>query len=167
MNLTENIQLYETFIEQIDKAKLTDRRRNLSTWGNWPIDCEYLKPLYTIYRPGFKFLDLGCGVGNVLLFANNIGFDVFGVEISEKLCSHLSDYNHECNDISNLPSDFYFKFDVIYAYRTLKEGFATYVNEVISLMKPGAFIITPFFDVKNEFVKLVNLWTYQKQLIIK
>ena len=37
------------------------------------------------YKPGFKLLDIGCGLGNILKLANSIGYESTGIEINENL----------------------------------------------------------------------------------
>ncbi|MBE0585676.1 MAG: class I SAM-dependent methyltransferase, partial [Desulfofustis sp.] len=33
-----------------------------------------------LFRPGLKCIDIGCGIGNILLIAELLEFDVFGIE---------------------------------------------------------------------------------------
>ena len=66
-----------------------------------------------------KFIDIGCGIGNILLLAEMMGFDVFGIEkdtASLKIAKSLvDDQSVNQEDIWNF--DRLKNFDVVYYFR--------------------------------------------------
>lgn len=165
MDFKSNELKYNEYIKTIKEEGMVDNSRELPYWGNIPIKSFYLNPLYEIYKPGYKFLDLGCGVGNVLLFAKNIGYDVFGVEFNYKYLNHLKGYKHLHYDITKLDGNFYNDFDVIYSYKPLKENFNNFLEDVISNMKENSFLLTPQHKViSNNVIDLsCNLYKIKKE----
>lgn len=163
MTCLENTEDYLMFIKFITLKGLTDRDRKKPYWGNLPITVNKLKGLYHVYKPNMKFLDLGCGVGNVLRYAKNIGYDVFGVEFNEELTRYLGDYNFIIKDITKLEDNFYSDFDIIYAYRPLKNEFESYINKVVNNMKSGSYIFTPTFNINNKNLEEVSPYFYKKK----
>lgn len=164
----ENKQDYLVFIEYLKTNNLIDNRHTLDYWSNSPIDFSHLLPLYTIYQPGYKFLDLGAGCGNILRFAKNIGYDVYGVEFNTDYIPYLQEYNHRQADILTLNNNFYQEFDVIYSYRPLKDGFEAYIDKVIDNMKNKSYIVTPSYEIPElskkhlQSLRLIN--TYRRVL---
>lgn len=163
MILEDNSRDYLLFQQYITLKGATDRDRKKSYWGNVPVSSNNLQCLYNIYKPNMKLLDLGCGAGNVLRFAKNIGFDVFGVEFNKELTVYLGDYDYIHGDITKLSKDFYKKFDVIYAYRPLKKEFQDYVELIVNNMKSGSYILTPDFEFKSKLLKPISRYLSQKK----
>jgi SAM-dependent methyltransferase len=129
-------------------------------FNNIIIDVRFLKDLYKIYQPNLTFLELGCGVGNVLRFAKNIGFKVTGIEINQNL---IQDNIEVINmDIQKYPAENYKDYDVIYIYRPLKNGYDDYINLIIDNMKSGSILMTPMTIQNNPILKTVGLFMYQK-----
>jgi hypothetical protein len=65
-------------------------------------------------------------------------------------------------DILNYPSKNYKKYDVIYIYRPLKNGYDDYINLIIENMKVDSILITPMTLQNNPILKMVGLFMYQK-----
>ncbi len=91
------------------------------------------------------FLDIGCGIGNILLFAEQMELDVFGFEKDEYPCAIAKKLFGEekvlQEDIWNY-SD-YNRFDIIYYFRPFHEGsiqrkFEHYIEDQL---KPGGILI--------------------------
>ena len=120
--------------------------KDLDYWDYTAIDYRYLICLTEYYTEGDKFLDLGCGPGNVLAFAKSFGYDVTGVEIDDKFKPYLINYDYIIDNILKLETEFYNKFDFIYTYKPLKLGLLKYLDNVANNMKRGYFIYT-FFKV--------------------
>jgi 2-polyprenyl-3-methyl-5-hydroxy-6-metoxy-1,4-benzoquinol methylase len=77
--------------------------------------------LIEYYQPGFKLLDIGCGIGNILRMGRSIGYDTTGVEINKKLEKHHEGLNVIYGDILSMPNyNFLKEFDVIYLYRPIE-----------------------------------------------
>jgi SAM-dependent methyltransferase len=91
------------------------------------------------------FLDIGCGTGNVLVVAEQGGFEVFGLEKDEHPCRVAQKFFGAERvvqaDIWNYPD--YHKFDVIYyfcpfANNELQRRFELFIEET---MQPGAILV--------------------------
>lgn len=91
------------------------------------------------------FLDIGCGIGNVLLFAEQMELDVFGFEKDEYPCAIAKKLFGEekvsQEDIWNY-SD-YNRFDILYYFRPFHDGsverkFEHYIEDQL---KPGGILI--------------------------
>lgn len=111
---------------------------------------------YSRGHPTYKFLDAGCGVGNIMLLANCIGFDAWGIEKDPetvKLACKLD--CHEGRHI--IKADMveykdYGKYDVIYYYQPMRsEKMKVFINVLHSQIKVGAIVI-PNGDC-NQFAK--------------
>lgn len=77
------------------------------------------KLLEKYYEPGFKLLDIGCGLGNILKLGNEIGYQSTGIEINESLKKYHEGLNVIYGDVLNIDLKFIKDFDVIYLYRPL------------------------------------------------
>ena len=162
MNQKDNCKEYRLYSMQLGKQGLIDLDNKKEYWGNVLIKDNYLDILYTIYKPNMTFLDLGCGAGNVLKYANNIGYNVTGVEFNKNLIVYLKDYNYINEDITKLDEKFFNQFDVIYSYRPLKKEFKNFIDKVIKNMKQDSYLLTPTFIVDNDNVKDLDNYLYQK-----
>jgi SAM-dependent methyltransferase len=162
MEYIENKKLYNNYVKHLKDVGLVNLDNTLDYWGFIPIDVIYLRCLYQIYADNNKFLDLGCGTGNVLNFAKNIGYDTYGVDFNNSLISNLSGHTCHNQDIRTLEDTFYSDFDVIYTYTPFKDGFSEYIDVVINNMKVGGYLLSPFFSVTNESVIKVNNFLYKK-----
>lgn len=164
MEFKDNVIDYLDFVKEMKSKGLiqTEADQGSKVWNNIIIDVKYLKGLYKVYKPNMVFLELGCGVGNVLRFAKNIGYQTKGFEINNKLVhkSNNPDINH--GDITELPINMYKNSDVIYCYRPLKEGYDEYINMVVSNMKTGAILMTPMNFQIHDSLKMVGLFMYEK-----
>jgi len=68
-----------------------------------------------------KFLDVGCGIGDKVLIAKELGFDAHGIEKDEKLFKIADIYLPNIQNIDAFDFEDYDKFDVIYAYHPFKD----------------------------------------------
>jgi len=104
----------------------------------------------TEFLPPYKFLDCGCGIGNVVMLAHTIGYNADGIEydgkthrIAEKLtrAKLTSDMRIIRGDITTFRS--YKNYDVIFYYvpisNTAKMGL--FVSRLKEKAKVGAYII--------------------------
>jgi len=82
-----------------------------------PILAEKL--LIKYYKPGFKLLDIGCGMGNILKLAEEIGYGATGIEINKKLSKYHSELDVVYGDALYMDLSFINKFDIIYLYRPI------------------------------------------------
>ena len=96
-------------------------------------------------RGPFTLLDIGCGIGNVMLFAEQMGFDVYGFEKDEfpfRIASKLMGPDRVTQD-DLWQYHGYENFDVIYYFRPLANGndqrrFERMIEEKI---RPGGILI--------------------------
>lgn len=158
----DNVIDYLLYTESMTQKGLIDNNVDQKSefFNNIIIDVRFLKDLYKIYQPNLKFLELGCGVGNVLRFAKNIGFKVTGIEINQNLIQNTEEVINM--DILNYPVENYKDYDVIYIYRPLKNGYDDYINLIIENMKEGSILITPMTLQNNTILKSVGLFMYKK-----
>jgi SAM-dependent methyltransferase len=98
-----------------------------------------------LFRPGLKCIDIGCGIGNILLIAELLEFDIFGIEkdpaslqiarnlVGEALVAELDIWSFE-----RLAD-----FDVLYYFRPFCEKTRQLKFErlVEQQCKPGAILI--------------------------
>jgi len=76
------------------------------------------------FGPTARFLDVGCGIGNVMLFAEQLGFTVFGLEkdpysssIAIKLFGEERIFRHDIWGFEDFG-----EFDAVYYFRPFAEG---------------------------------------------
>lgn len=93
----------------------------------------------------FRFLDVGCGIGNILLVAEQYGFDVAGFEKDEASCRFAKDILGKDRvwlaDAWKFEN--YGEYDVVYFFRPLPEaGPQSKLEQLIEdSIKPGAILI--------------------------
>lgn len=152
MNKKENQVDYINYVNNVRKLGLIDNTNYKEHWGYITAHKDELECLYDIYIKGMSFLELGCGAGNVLRYADNIGYDVTGVDYNKELLKHSKNYKVLNKYFKDLEDSFFKQFDVIYAYRPLKdEQFNLLIERIKNNMKLGAYLITPQFgDIKYK-----------------
>ena len=93
----------------------------------------------------YSFIDIGCGIGNVLLFAEQFGFDVHGIEKDPNPCQvAVRLFGKErilAEDVFSFQR--YGHFDVVYYFRPLadKEQQIRFEQLVEQGMRPGALLV--------------------------
>ncbi len=106
---------------------------------------DYLKMEGEHMGGTFRFLDVGCGIGNILLVAEQYGFDVFGFEKDEASCRVAMELlgKKQVQLADAWKFDNYGDFDVIYFFRPLPEaGPQSKLERLIeNSIKPGAILI--------------------------
>ncbi len=94
------------------------------------------------------FLDIGCGIGNVLLFAEQIGFDVYGIE-KDQYPFYVASRMVGSKRISQtdiLNYDQYGNFDIVYYFCPLTDSNLQkqFELQVENTMRPGAILIANY-----------------------
>jgi len=163
--MMSNKKDYEEHLDYLKSQGVFDYRRDKEYWGNIPTPYTMLGELENIYAPSMKLLDLGCGSGQVLRFASNIGFDVTGVEIDASFEKYLKDYNYIIEDMRKLPESFYKGFDVVFSYLPLKQGEEDFVQYLIDTVEVGTYLVLPFHVVQDDRLKCIVHSYYQKTTI--
>jgi len=98
----------------------------------------------------FKFLDAGCGIGNNLLLASQVGFEPYGIEYDRKTFKIAQTLMYTAGisksaiirgDITE--HDKYHKYDLIYFYIPISEvdKQTKFVKKLVDGAKVGAIII--------------------------
>ncbi|MDA8165403.1 MAG: class I SAM-dependent methyltransferase [Desulfobacteraceae bacterium] len=91
-----------------------------------------------------RLLDVGCGIGNVLLFAEQLGFEVYGIEKDDypyRIAARLFEERIEQADIWTY--DRYGEFEVIYYFRPFcdREPQLRFEKMIEDRLKPGGLLI--------------------------
>jgi 2-polyprenyl-3-methyl-5-hydroxy-6-metoxy-1,4-benzoquinol methylase len=125
--------------------------------------------------PVYKFLDAGCGIGNIMLLATKTGFSAYGLEIDPTIIHFAKKVDICPNNIIKqniLTYKNYSEYDVIYFYRPITNGAkqVKFENCVRNQMKKGAILIPNFMSDRNietdtKFKKIIverMSYIYQK-----
>ncbi len=90
-----------------------------------------------------RFLDVGCGFGNVMLFAEQMGFDVYGIEKDEASISRALKFFDRSQIINEDIKTFdkYKEFDVVYFFCPLTEGEREFEEFLEDQIRPEAILI--------------------------
>ncbi len=92
---------------------------------------------------GFRFVDVGCGFGNVMLLAEQFGYDVYGIEKDETSIEAALDFFDQDQIIRAdvMKYNGYKDFDVVYYFCPLTEGEREFEEFIENQIKPGAILI--------------------------
>ena len=118
----------------------------------------------------YSFIDVGCGMGNVMLIAEQLGFDVFGIEKDRytlPIARQLFDESRVLEeDIRHYPD--YHRFDVVYYFCPFSDGDLqrSFESQIEAAMKPAAILIANHkrsmaIDQDGRFKRLhphYNIW---------
>lgn len=113
--------------------------------------------------PAPSFLDIGCGIGNILLFAEQMDFAVYGLEKDEYPCAIATKLIGKDKVVQQdiWEYDDFHTFDVIYYFRpfhdgTLERRFERFIED---RLKPGGVLIanrkmSSEIDIDPRFARL-------------
>jgi len=105
-----------------------------------------------------SFLDIGCGIGNVVRLAEVIGFSAYGLEYNKKIYEVAKRFVCVPNAIKKgnmLTFKGYHKYDVLYYYQPICSNgiMSNFANKLAREMKVGAYVVphgsNPFKDIKS------------------
>ena len=97
-----------------------------------------------------KFLDCGCGIGNIMMIANSLGFKAYGieyekenVELARKLLRNTINPDEQVIYGDIMEYKHYKQYDVIYYYEPLKNHRKQrkFADKIAKDAKRGAFVI--------------------------
>lgn len=165
--LSESVRRYISFISS--SHKIGDgykSRKGIEHYGFIPTNTILiLETLFRLYChmescPGeHKFLDIGCGIGNIVLLAYEIGFNAYGLEYNKKIYDIAKDLVNEDRifkgDMTNFKK--YGEYDVLYYYAPIydRKIMNEFVEKLVKAVKPGAYVIPheqdPAFRIPKKF----------------
>jgi SAM-dependent methyltransferase len=106
----------------------------------------FITSIFEEYLKGSKFIDIGCGFGNIVRLAEKFGMDAAGIEIQTK-------YKEYHNDISvvyqNAKKFNYSNLDVIYMYRPMTKDKDMYdiISQILKTANVGTRVIYVRYDI--------------------
>lgn len=117
-------------------------------------ETRYLKAL----KPGDKFLDIGCGLGLGLAYANNLGCELYATELDKGALDFVSD-NFQVKTVqgevweARFPDEF---FDFIHISHVIEHVLAprAYIQEMKRITKPGGIIAIGTPDISSNLYKI-------------
>jgi len=165
--LSEVVRKYISFIADSYKIRGDYKsRKGTMHYGFVPTNTEYiLEVLFELYHymGGYKyqhsFLDIGCGIGNIVLLAKQIGFNAYGLEYNKKICSIARRFIGKSYIFRGDMTYFrnYSEYDVLFYYIPIinPEAMRKFATKLSKAVKPGAYIIPQgyggIFRLSEEF----------------
>ena len=127
---------------------------------NWTTEKRYKMLLqdFNRYRLTGKILDVGCGSGHFLKVAYEMGWKVYGTEISASSINYLSKFRYLNIYAGDLPSLQLpaASFDVVTMFELIEHVLepVKYINEVFRILRPGGtlYITTPNFNALTRWL---------------
>ena len=119
-----------------------------------------------------KFLDIGCGIGNVVLLAEATGYNAFGLEYDPTIYKAAKDMSMSCwgtiikGDMRKFRR--YHEYDVLHFYQPMSDerSMAKFTHKLAKDMKPGAYIMcngtSDGFRESKDFRRVMN-GVYRKE----
>jgi SAM-dependent methyltransferase len=120
-----------------------------------------------------KFIDIGCGIGNITLIANAANYKTTGLEYDSKICKVARNLCKRTN-IEIIEGDMrtfknYHEYDVLYFYQPMKayKDMLVFTVELTKQMKPGAYIIcnglSEAFEDSKDFYRVGKRGLWRKK----
>ena len=85
------------------------------------IPFKYEKFVVLLKGKSGKFLDVGCGIGDKVFIAKEMGFEAHGIEKDERLFNIADKYLLNIQNIDAFDFNEYDKFDIIYMYHPFRD----------------------------------------------
>lgn len=148
---------YTAFITETNKLEPNYKLKDgTPCYGFIPSrDIDFLlRNLKKIYNRLYKktghvpsFMDIGCGIGNILLLAHELGYKTTGLEYNPKIYKIATNLcNSKTNIIKGDMRKFknYGDYDVLYYYHPMMDfkAMRNFSIELCKQMKPGAYLIS-------------------------
>lgn len=157
--LSDVVRKYISFIADSYKIRSNYRsRKGTMHYGFVPSSTEeVLEVLFELYyymgghSHQHSFLDIGCGIGNIVLLAHKVGFDAYGLEYNKKIYDVAKRFMGKNSSMSKnhiFKGDMtcfrnYSKYDVLYYYVPIINAAVMhkFITKLSKAVKPGAYII--------------------------
>jgi len=156
--LSEAVRSYIRFISHSYKIENHYKSRaGVNHFGFVPADTISISyTLFRLYhqmeseRGKHKFLDIGCGIGNIVLLAHEIGFDAYGLEYNRKIYNVAKGIIGKDRIFLGDMTSFrgYGEYDVLYYYQPMVnfDAMNKFAERLIKAVKPGAYVIPRIGD---------------------
>lgn len=125
------------------------------------------------YKSRPKFLDIGCGIGNIVLLAKAVGYAADGLEYNPKIyevaklvCRGTAAKIFKA-DMNKF--DHYGDYDVLYYYQPMtgNTDMNKFTRKLAEKMKPGAYVIAygskDVFRKSSEFSNVYGRYVWRKK----
>lgn len=104
---------------------------------------EALIPMFKNPRP--RFIDCGCGIGNIIMLANQVGYACSGIEFDKDTCDiakSIVGYNSTIYKGDITRHKYYNQYDLIYFYVPIRNisKMEMFIRKVIKHSKLGAVL---------------------------
>lgn len=147
---TELSHVWDLFNSAIGSIKETagNNRPNQDYFDFQPYGARTIYDILSRIREKYpdhkKFLDVGCGIGNILSIARILGFQSTGIEYNEAYHQYL--INPRTTNVEWMDAfDFekYYDYDIIYLYRPISNNdkMRQLMLKIVKEMRNGALII--------------------------
>lgn len=141
---------YESFLQ------VGDEKSEIERWSKLP-RFNVLLPILP-HLPKGRLLDIGCSTGFFMLIAKQFGFDVYGMEASEKAVeiakSKFKLQVTKALSFNELPQEYKYPYDLITAFEVLEHVYdpLKFLIEIYEMLtEDGIFILScpPFYKFEN------------------
>lgn len=108
------------------------------------------------YQPSGDLFDLGAGWGHFMLAGNELGYNTYGIEISEQPYLYCkNDLKLNVDHVDFFKMDETKKFDVITLWDVLEhiDKADTFIDKCTKLNKPGSYLVLQVPQIDSYFAK--------------
>ncbi len=171
--------IHSTILQYINSIPIAkDYDRFFKNNALFQYDCEFIHDQLT---PPGRVLDLGCGTGRHLLFLESLGFETYGIDLSEHFlaASQQKLLSFGCKsprlihgDIMHLPLNRKSKFDCILLMFSVlgliqgSENRAAILSSLHSHLHPGSKLIIHVHNYEFRYSTLIRKYRQLKSTII-
>ncbi len=109
----------------------------------------FITSIFEKYLKGSKFIDIGCGLGNVIRLAEKFGMNSTGIEIQTKYKVYHKDISVVYEDAKKFN---YSNLDVIYMYRPMVKDKDMYdiISQILNTANVGTRIIYVNYNLSGR-----------------
>ena len=113
------------------------------------------------YKQNDTLLDCGCGNGKNMMYANNLGYNCEGYDISEKLLNiciskNLNVYYSDVLNMNlNIKYDKIIAIAVLHHLETLEEQFLA-IHNLLKCLKENGLLLVSFWSMEKNFKYTIN-----------